>query len=96
MFIWRDASGRPVFHTGSFNQEQWDAAVAEFDAAEQLGSSSEEPSPADEGYEAQTVEDLRDALRDRGLPVSGTKAELVERLQDDDATPATDSEDEEA
>jgi hypothetical protein len=27
-----------------------------------------------------TVDDLKDQLRDKGLPVTGTKAELLERL----------------
>lgn len=37
-------------------------------------------------YEDQTVEELRDQLRDRDLRTSGPKAELVERLEEDDAT----------
>lgn len=36
------------------------------------------------GYEEQTVEELRDELRDRELPVSGPKDTLVERLEADD------------
>lgn len=32
----------------------------------------------------QTVEELRDELRDRDLKVSGTKDELIERLDEDD------------
>jgi SAP domain len=35
-------------------------------------------------YEDSTVEELRDELRDRDLPVSGTKDELVARLVEDD------------
>lgn len=35
-------------------------------------------------YEDQTVEELRDELRDRDLQVSGPKDSLVERLQADD------------
>jgi hypothetical protein len=38
-----------------------------------------------EGYESKTVEELTELLEDRGLPKSGKKAELVERLQEDDA-----------
>lgn len=37
-------------------------------------------------YEDQTVDELRDQLRDRDLRTSGPKAELVERLEEDDAT----------
>ena len=32
------------------------------------------------GFEAMTVVDLKEALRERGLPVSGRKADLIERL----------------
>lgn len=35
-------------------------------------------------YEDMTVAELQQAARDRGLPVSGTKAELQQRLEDDD------------
>jgi hypothetical protein len=35
-------------------------------------------------YEDKTVNELRDELRDRDLPVSGNKAELVERLEEAD------------
>ena len=35
-------------------------------------------------YDEMTAEDLRDELRDRGLPVSGTKPELLARLEADD------------
>lgn len=48
------------------------------------GDSSEEES-VEEGYESQTVEELKEECRSRDLPVSGTKAELVERLEADDA-----------
>lgn len=39
-------------------------------------------------YEEQTIPDLQEELRARGLPVSGNKDELVARLEDDDATEA--------
>jgi hypothetical protein len=38
-----------------------------------------------ESYEANTVEELREELRARDLPVSGHKDELVARLEEDDA-----------
>lgn len=50
--------------------------------------------PADTGdvdsadYEALTVEELREALAARDLPRTGNKAELVDRLRDDDEHPA--------
>jgi hypothetical protein len=33
--------------------------------------------------EEQTVKELREKLRERDLPVSGTKQELIDRLQED-------------
>jgi hypothetical protein len=36
-------------------------------------------------YEEMTVEELKDELSARDLPVSGNKAELVERLEENDA-----------
>ncbi|MCH2267777.1 50S ribosomal protein L32e [Candidatus Thalassarchaeum betae] len=44
-------------------------------------------------YEEMTVAQLKDVLRERGLPVSGRKAELIERLQEapeEEAPEATD------
>lgn len=40
----------------------------------------------DDGYASQSVEDLKEELRSRDLPVSGTKDELVARLEEDDAS----------
>tara|TARA_B100000029_G_scaffold417828_1_gene422619 strand:+ start:1138 stop:1806 length:669 start_codon:yes stop_codon:yes gene_type:complete len=37
-------------------------------------------------YESLTVADLKDVLRERGLPVSGKKAELIARLQEHDSS----------
>lgn len=41
-------------------------------------------------YEDQTVEELREELRDRDLKVSGSKDDLVARLAEDDDTRADD------
>lgn len=43
------------------------------------------PAEGGQDYEELTVEELRDILRDRDLTVSGTKAELIDRLNEDDA-----------
>jgi ribosomal protein L22 len=42
----------------------------------------------DEGWESLKVDELKEELEARGLPKSGTKAELVARLEEDDAAPA--------
>jgi ribosomal protein L22 len=41
--------------------------------------------PPEGGWDSLKVDELREELEARGLPKSGTKAELVERLEDDDA-----------
>ena len=45
-------------------------------------------------HEDMTVAELKDVLRERGLPLSGKKADLIARLLEDDAT-SGDEEDEE-
>ena len=48
-----------------------------------------EPEPEPElTYDSMTVSQLQDLLRERGLTVSGVKAELVARLEADDAGPS--------
>ena len=44
--------------------------------------------PPEGGWESLKVDELKTELEARGLPKSGTKAELVERLLDDDAAQA--------
>lgn len=51
----------------------------------------DEPESEDDGDDAEdsdysewSIEELKDALRTRGLPVSGNKDELVARLEEDD------------
>ena len=52
-----------------------------------------EPEPEPEPtYDSMTVSQLQDVLRERGLTVSGTKAELIARLEADDAGPSEESE----
>jgi hypothetical protein len=44
------------------------------------------PDEEPESYEANTVEELREELRARGLHTSGNKEELIARLEEDDAS----------
>ena len=59
-----------------------DPSTEEEDSAD---ATSEDPR---ERYEQDTVDQLRAELKDRGLPTSGTKLELVDRLLADDAEKA--------
>lgn len=43
---------------------------------------------SEEGYAGQSVDELKTLLKDRELPVSGKKPELVARLEQDDAEKA--------
>lgn len=43
------------------------------------------PPAASEGYGSWTKDELSDEAEKRGLPKSGTKAELIARLEEDDA-----------
>jgi hypothetical protein len=51
---------------------------SEFDEEAESGTGSEGET---EDFGSLSVPELQDRLRDRGLPTSGTKPELVERLQ---------------
>jgi len=56
------------------------------------------PFPEEEApdYESMTVPILRELLEERGLTVSGVKAELITRLEADDAGPSEEAPDESA
>lgn len=53
------------------------------------------PTAPEDGYDEMTNEQLRDELRERELSTKGTKAEMIERLREDDAAPAEDEDDDE-
>ena len=44
-------------------------------------SATEEPKAEKIDYDSMTVPDLKAALKEKGLPVSGKKAELIDRLK---------------
>lgn len=66
--------------------EQSKAAEQAIQPAEETAA---EPEEITEGWSAYTKEELADELRTRGLAVSGTKDELVARLDEDDANEET-------
>ena len=45
------------------------------------GNETEEPEDEDIDYDSMTVPQLKDALKEKGLPVSGKKLELIDRLK---------------
>lgn len=79
--------GFAVHQEGAIQQQARDRRAK---IEETRSSKSEETSDEDEGdtenetYESWTNADLQNELRNRGLDASGNKAELVERLEEDD------------
>jgi hypothetical protein len=78
-----------VIPGGPFTDEAKEKAAKEAKAAEEASIAAAAAqmgeAPASESkYDGYTVEELRDELRDRALAVSGTKDELVARLEEDD------------
>ena len=60
---------------GPIDEEKTDEETSEEDVE------TEETETADIDYDSMTVPNLKAALKERGLPVSGKKAELIERLK---------------
>ena len=54
--------------------------VSEEETSEE-GTETEEPEAKDVDYDSMTVPQLKDALKEKGLPVGGKKAELIDRLK---------------
>jgi hypothetical protein len=92
-----DSQGNPLDSEGSNGVAAGDLVISVYP-----GGQAEESPEAEEGaegeaegpeyYEDDTVEGLKDELRDRELPVSGNKAELVERLAESDESEAPEAE----
>ena len=94
---WADIRRRKLLTRVNESIEWTDDVVSEFEAAEDeyeaetLGpieeaeeETSEEETDEEAGevdYDGMTVPQLKDALKKQGLPVSGKKAELIERLK---------------
>jgi hypothetical protein len=51
-------------------------------AAEEVAEVAEEQSTGTGNYESRTVDELQALAESRGLPTSGSKAELIERLRE--------------
>lgn len=65
-------------------QARAEAAAEAHDAGVSVPAEGAVEAPS---YDDQKLEDLRATLKERGLPTSGNKAELVERLNEADANP---------
>ena len=89
-----DSMPKITRHGGASFPPVEETAAAEVEGGEESSPSSEaaEPGPAPD-YEAQTVEELKEQLAERGLPKSGKRDDLVLRLLgDDDSRAAQDTE----
>ena len=62
--------------------EEKDEDNQEVDAEEESDEGEVEAASEKVDYSSMTVPELKDALKEKGLPVSGKKAELIERLED--------------
>jgi len=81
------------------NPPEEEVTVFHPDAAATDGNPFPEEEPVEEeavDYNSMTVPTLRELLAERGLTVSGVKAELITRLEADDAGPSEEAPDESA
>ena len=63
--------------------EEKDDGSEEKVTEEKTNDSKKEEVPEETDYSKMSVAELKDVLKEKGLPVSGKKAELIERLQGD-------------
>lgn len=63
--------------------EEKDDVSEEKVTEEKTNDSKKEEVPEETDYSKMSVAELKDVLREKGLPVSGKKADLIERLQGD-------------
>ena len=94
---WSDMKRRKLLTRVNESVEWTDEVISEFEAAEdeyeaetvgpieeetsEEGIENEEPEAKDVDYDSMTVPQLKDALKEKGLPVGGKKAELIDRLK---------------
>ena len=92
---WTDVRRRKMLNRINEAIEWTDEMITEFEAAEDEyeteahgDSTEEETETPEEGaeevadYESMTVARLKDVLKEKGLPVSGKKSELIDRLKE--------------
>ena len=88
---WSDIRRRKILNRINESVDWTDEVITEFEAtedeyeAETVGPIEEETTDADKkiDYSSMTGAELKNILKEKGLPVSGNKSELIERLQGD-------------
>ena len=86
---WSDIRRRNLLTRVNESVEWTDEVISDFEAAEDeyeaetVGPIEEETGTTDVDYDSMTISDLKAALKEQGLPVSGKKTELIERLKED-------------
>ena len=86
---WSDIRRRNLLTRVNESVEWTDEVISDFEAAEDeyeaetVGPIEEETETTDVDYDNMTISDLKAALKEQGLPVSGKKTELIERLKED-------------
>ena len=86
---WSDIRRRNLLTRVNESVEWTDEVISDFEAAEDEYEAEtvgpieeEETETTDVDYDTMTVPNLKAALKEQGLPVSGKKAELIERLKE--------------
>jgi large subunit ribosomal protein L24 len=88
---WSDIRRRKILNRINESVDWTDEVITELEAtedeyeAETVGPIEEETADADEkiDYSNMTVPELKNSLKEKGLPISGKKSELIERLKGD-------------
>ncbi len=86
---WSDIRRRNLLTRVNESVEWTDEVISDFEAAEDeyeaetVGPIEEETGTTDVDYDSMTISNLKAALKEQGLPVSGKKTELIERLKED-------------
>ena len=85
---WSDIRRRNLLTRVNESVEWTEEVISDFEAAEDeyeaetVGPIEEETETTDVDYDSMTVPNLKAALKEKGLPISGKKSELIERLKE--------------